>query len=63
MGGGLDFLENSLIWVSHNKMLLVVKNFKKGNLKAFLKMEANSLFTTVIVIGIIFIVIILFGQI
>ena len=32
MGGGLDFLENSLIWVGHNKMLLGVKNFKKCNL-------------------------------
>ena len=31
-GGGVDFLENSSIWVGHNKMLLGMKNFKKRNL-------------------------------
>ena len=31
-GGGLDLLENSLIWLGHSKMLLMVKNLKKCNL-------------------------------
>ena len=31
-GGGQKILENSLIWVVHNKILLGVKNFKKYNL-------------------------------